>query len=313
MSRKKCLCGKNPTYNFIGQTKPICCFKCKKIDMVDVKNKKCSCGTQPNFNIPGQSKPICCFKCKTDDMINVTDKTCPCGTRPIFNVPGKLIGICCSKCKTADMIDVRNKKCQCGLQPCYNIPGQTKPICCKDCKTNEMIDVRNRICPGHNGNCPVKTQLSYGYDYCVSCDPNDARQKVYKRFEEAFFAYVKDKIDIHQREFRVTFDQKETAKKFAKLDGIVFGNGIIVCIEIDENSHQDYECDEHRMHLVTAELLQKYTDHVVSWVRVNPTVNSKNQWNHTSNKIREKRFENVITIVNDILESCDTRVVYIGF
>jgi hypothetical protein len=147
----------------------------------------------------------------------------------------------------------------------------------------------------------------------MSCDPNDARRKLYKRYEEAFFDYVKNKIDVHKREFRVSFDQNETSKKFAKLDGIVFGDDIIVCLEVDENGHEDYQCDEHRMHLVTAELLQKYPDHVVSWVRVNPTINTKSQWSKKSKKIREKRFEDVIVAVNDLLKSRDTRVVYIGF
>jgi hypothetical protein len=93
---------------------------------------------------------------------------------------------------------------------------------------------------------------------------------------------------------------------------VVFGDGIIVCIEVDENGHQEYECDEHRMHLVTAELLQKYPGRVVSWVRVNPTIDAKSQWSKKSQKIREKRFEEVVMIVRDILETCDTRLVYIG-
>jgi hypothetical protein len=147
----------------------------------------------------------------------------------------------------------------------------------------------------------------------MSCDPNDARRKLFKRFEEAFFNYVKDKLDVHQREFRISFDPNETSKKFARLDGIVFGDGVIVCLEVDENGHQEYECDEHRMHLVTAELLQKYPEHAVSWVRMNPTVNAKSQWSKTSKVIREKRFEDVVAIVKKILKTRDTRVVYIGF
>jgi hypothetical protein len=176
-----------------------------------------------------------------------------------------------------------------------------------------MIDVVSKVCPGYNAECPVRTQLKMGHEYCMSCDPNDARRKQYKRFEEEFFSYVKDKLDVHQREFRVTFDQNETSKKYARLDGIVLGDEIITCLEVDENGHQDYECDEHRMHLVTAELLQKYPDHVVSWVRVNPTTDEKSQWSKTSKKIRETRFEEVVETVNNILETRDTRVVYIGF
>jgi hypothetical protein len=147
----------------------------------------------------------------------------------------------------------------------------------------------------------------------MSCDPNDARRKQYKRYEEEFFTYVKDKLDVRQREFRISFDPNETAKKFARLDGIVFGDGVIVCIEVDENGHQEYECDEHRMHLVTAELLQKYPRHAVSWVRMNPMVIAKSQWGKTSKVIRDKRFEEVVVVVKEILKTHDTRVVYIGF
>lgn len=144
-------------------------------------------------------------------------------------------------------------------------------------------------------------------------DTSIARRKRYKQFEDAFFAYVKNKLDVPKREFRVAFDPPETAKKYARLDGIVFGDGVIVCLEVGENGHQEYECDEHRMHLVTAELLQKHPGHVVSWVRVNPTTAEKSQRSKTSKTIRENRFEDVVMTVNDILKTRDTRVVYIGF
>jgi len=276
--------------------------------------RKCPCGKQSVYNVFGEL-PFYCSKCKTSEMINVRSKRCPCGSvSPCFNVPTETKGIYCSKCKTDEMIDVRNKRCPCGsLSPCFNVPTETKGVCCSKCKTDEMVDVKNKRCPGYNIACPVITRVSHGHKYCMSCDPNDARRKQYKRYEEEFFRYVRDKLDIHQREFRVAFDQNETSKKYARLDGIVFGDGIIVCIEVDENGHQDYECDEHRMHLVTAELLQKYPEHVVSWVRVKPTTGEKSQWSKTSKKIREKRFEDVVTVVKDILKLRDTRVSYIGF
>jgi hypothetical protein len=276
-------------------------------------HKRCPCGKIPNFNVPGEKIGIACAKCKTDEMIDVVNRRCPCGKQPVYNVIGETNGVCCKGCKTDEMIDVVNRRCPCGKQPVYNVLGETNGVCCSRCKTDEMIDVMSRVCPGYNGECPVRTQLSNGHEYCMSCDPNDARRKQYRRYEEEFFAYVKDKIDVHKREFRVTFDPNETSKKFARLDGIVIEDGIIVCLEVDENGHRDYECDEHRMHLVTAELLQKYPKHVVSWVRVNPTTDEKTQMSKTSKKIREKRFEEVVSVVIDILKKHDTRIVYIGF
>jgi hypothetical protein len=246
-------------------------------------------------------------------MVNVVANKCPCGKRPNFNAPGKIVGVCCFKCKTDDMVDVMSKRCSCGKQPVYNVPGEKKGVCCTECKTGEMIDVVSKVCPGYNTECPVRTYIGNGHEYCMSRDPNDVRRKLFKRFEEEFFAYVKDKLDVYQREFRVTFEQNETSKKFARLDGVVFGDGVIVCIEVDENGHQDYDCEEHRMHLVTAELLQKFPNYAVSWVRVNPTTDEKTQWSKTSKKIRETRFEEVVMVAKDILEKRDTRVVYIGF
>ena len=302
---KKCPCGKTSSFNFPGETGGICCSKCKTDEMINVVNKKCQCGTRPRFNMPGEIGGVCCVKCKTDEMINVVDNKCPCGTRSSFNVPGEIGGVCCVKCKTDDMDNAVNKKCPCGTRPNFNVPGKIGGVCCVKCKTDEMINVVKKICPGYNGECPVRTQLSHDHKYCVVCDPNDERRKRYKRHEEAFFAYVKGKIDVHKREYRVNFDQNETSKKFARVDGIVIGNGIIVCIEVDENGHQDYECDEHRMHLVNGELLQLYPDHNIAWVRVNPSVKSK--------KTRDKRFDDVIKSVNDILETKKTELVYIGF
>ena len=315
MPYKKCPCGKAPNFNMTGQKKPMYCFECKTDEMIDVVSKKCKCGkARPYFNLPGQNKPMCCSECKTDDMIDVVSKKCKCGkAQPVFNLPGQNKPMCCSECKTDDMVNVRHKKCKCGKIPSFNLPGQKNPTRCSECKTDEMVDIKNKVCPGYNGECPVRTRIERGHEYCMSCDPNDARRKMFKRFEEEFFAYVKDKIDVHKREFRVTFDQNETAKKFARLDGIVFGDGVIVCLEVDENGHGEYECDEHRMHLVTAELLQKYPGNMVSWVRVNPTTVEKTQTSKKSQKIREKRFEEVVLIVQDILKTHDTRVSYIGF
>ena len=348
VKNKRCSCGKQPTFNVSGRTFGVCCVKCKTDEMIDVVSKKCQCGNRPGFNMPGEKRPIYCAKCKTDEMVDVVSKRCSCGKRPIFNVPGKSVGVCCAKCKTSDMInvvsemcpcgnrpsfnvseekkpiccakcktpemiDVRTKKCRCGKIPSFNMPGEKIGVCCSKCKTSKMVDVVHKICPGYGNECPVRTRIDNGHDYCMSCDPNDARRKLFKRYEEAFFEYVKDKIDVHKREFTVSFDPNETSKKFARLDGIVFGDSIIVCLEVDEDGHENYDCDEHRMHLVTAELLQKYPDHAVSWVRVNPTIDAKSQWSKKSKAIREKRFDDVIVAVNDILEKREMKVVYIGF
>ena len=170
---KKCKCGKTrPTYNEPGQTKAICCMKCKTETMVDVINKKCKCGkTIPIYNEPGQTKAICCMECKTNTMVNVISKKCKCGkTIPTYNEPGQTKAICCKNCKTDTMVDVINKKCKCGKAiPNYNEPGQTKAICCMECKTNTMVDVKHKKCKANDETlCDTRGNRKYK-GYCARC------------------------------------------------------------------------------------------------------------------------------------------------
>jgi hypothetical protein len=169
------------------------------------------------------------------------------------------------------------------------------------------------------GYCGIPCPVKYGYiidsvcQYCLSCDPDDSRREKFKKYEIAFFKYIKGKIDVRRREFIVKYDPNETSKKFARLDGVVFGKDVIVCLEIDENGHENYECDESRMNMVTAELLQEYPNTNVCWIRVNPTTKHKNQWGDAARRERAKRFDAAIDVVRDVLKNKKTDTVRIGF
>ena len=313
VKNKLCPCGTIPYFNFPGETVGICCVECKKPGMVNVKDKLCPCGTRPSFNLPGKTLGICCAECKMPGMVNVIDKKCPCGKIPSFNLPGETVGICCAECKNPGMVDVMNKKCPCGTIPIFNFPGETGGICCKECKTPDMVNVKNKRCPGYNGEkCPGDYFVS-GCQYCLSCDPDDSRRDKFKKYENAFFKYVKGKIDVKRREIIVKYDPLETTKKWARLDGIVFGDGIIVCLEVDENGHESYACDKSRTHMVTAELLKQYPHTDVCWVRVNPTTKHKNPWGVAAKRVRAERFDAVVKAVEDVLKNKMTSVIYIGF
>jgi len=310
----KCACGKQPVFNLPGENVGICCKECKTEYMVNVVNKKCPCGKIPSFNLPGEIVGTHCVECKTPRMVDVINKKCACGKQPVFNFLGETVGICCKECKTEYMVDVVNNKCPCGKKPSFNLPGETVGTHCNECKTPEMVDVVSKKCPGYGGlECPVGYRLVLGCQYCLSCDPDDSRREKFKKYENAFFKYITGKIDVKRREFIVKYDPLETTKKWARLDGIVFGNGIIVCLEIDENGHKSYECDESRMHMVTAELLQQYPGVDVCWVRVNPTTEHKNPWGIAAKRVRAERFDAVVNAVNDILKNKTTNVKYIGF
>jgi hypothetical protein len=270
------------------------------------------CKKIASYNINGLMARTC-KEHKTDNMVNVKNKKCSCGTRPSYNFPGETAGICCVECKRPGMEDVVHKKCSCGTQPKFNFPGRTVGICCKKCQEPGMVDVVNKKCPGYNISCPVGYRLSPGCQYCLSCDPDESRREKFKKYENAFFRHVEGKINVHRREFIVKYDSHETSKKWARLDGIVFDDSIIVCLEVDENGHEDYECDESRMHMVTAELLKEYPNTNVCWVRVNPTTKHKNPWGVAAKEVRTQRFDAVIDAVNDVLQNKTTGIVHIGF
>jgi len=310
---KHSVCKKHALYNIKG-LKAKWCKEHKTADMINVADKRCDCGKIPKFNFPGETVGICCKECKVHEMVDVKHKKCACGKRPMFNLPGELIGICCRECKTSEMIDVVNKRCSCGKQTYFNLPGETVGICCVECKTSDMINVISKRCPGYNGEkCPCDYQLVSGCQYCLSCDPDDSRREMRKKYENAFFKHIAGKIELPRREFIVKYDPNETTKKWARLDGIVFGDGIIVCLEVDENCHESYACDESRTNMVTMELLQQYPGIDVCWIRVNPATKHKNPWGIAAKRARAERFDTVIDTMINVLKNKTTKVFYIGY
>jgi len=148
---KLCECKKaQPTYNFPNQKKAICCKKCKKEGMLNIrdKDKKCKCGLAvPVYNFENEKKPICCKECKEILMIDIVNKNKLCGcekkVRATFNLIGEKAKFC-SSCKTSKMVNVIDRKCKCGkAQPTFNLVGEKQAICCILCKTSDMVDIKN--------------------------------------------------------------------------------------------------------------------------------------------------------------------------
>ena len=321
---RKCSCGKRPNFNLPGERKGKWCVSCpdKHPDAIDVEHKRCPCGKRPKFNLPGERNGKWCVSCpdKPPDAIDVEHERCTCGKIPSLNLPDERKGKWCASCpdKHPDAVNVIDKKCPCGKKPSFNLPGYTHAIWCNSCpeKSVYAINIRYNICCGEDDSgCPNSRYVMNGHTYCIECDPNKARQrKRYKRYEESFFEYIKDKIDIFKREYKVTFEPNDNGRKSASIDGIVLGNDIIICIEVDENKHIYYEDDNIRMKLATNVLTKGFPSHSIAWVRVNPTIiESKNQWSKNSIKIRHRRFEDVVTIVNELSTHPEHCIKYVGF
>jgi hypothetical protein len=309
-------CRKIPSYGIPGG-RSIMCKMHATDDMEDVKNKRCNhpgCNKQPNFGIPG-GRPTRCKMHATCDMEDIKHNQCDnqgCKKRSTYGNPGE----CPTKCKThayEGMEDVVNKICEhdgCKKIPVYGIPGGL-PSMCKMHAEIGMENIVSRRCPGYNGiECPVICFLQNGKDYCLSCDPDEDRRIIKKKDEHAFFAFLeKHHLLVMTQQYRVDYRCVETSKKYALIDGVIVTPDIVICLEVDENGHKDYDirCDAARTQWVSEEILLAYPKHDIAWVRVNPTSTPK------CKKVRSARFLEAVSSIQELLETPQTVTVMIGF
>ncbi|AGE53656.1 hypothetical protein ATCVGM07011_776L [Acanthocystis turfacea Chlorella virus GM0701.1] len=311
----RCLCGaKRPCFGFPGD-KATRCLGCKEDGMEDVVSKRCLCGKIPLYGFIGK-KAVCCAGCKEDGMQNIKNKRCLCGKIPSFGFSGGNPTHCLG-CKEDGMENVKSKKCSCGKQSSFGFPGD-QATCCVACKDDRMIDVRSRKCPGYGSvQCPTNYQIHAGRDYCLSCDPDDSRRLDKKRDEAAFFNFLDKHITITQQDYPVHFKCIDTNKTMGRIDGIIITKDIVVCLELDEDAHEAYDpsCEEARMHNVSAELKIAYPYHSIAWIRVNPHTkkNGKRDTSSRALKIRDKRHQEALDIIKNILQNPRDCIEYIGY
>jgi hypothetical protein len=318
IKNKKCKCGKaQPSLGLMGETAKWC-SKCpdKPSEATNVVSKKCICGkTQPIYGFFGETAKWC-SKCpdKPSEAINVVSKKCDCGkAQPNFGLPGEKAQWC-SKCKPDNAIDVTHTKCLCGkARPNFGLPGG-KSRWCSVCKPEDAINVSSPMCSGYGGiPCPVKTQLKSGKSYCISCDPDTSRRLPRKKDEHAFFCFLeKHNIKVTQREYRIDYRCVDTSKSHAFIDGVIITPDIVICLEVDEDAHKRYDCDEARTNFASTELLLAFPDHYISWVRVNPTIGNFDRRDKAL-KIRDERYFEAVLLIRKLLERPRMDTIYIGY
>jgi hypothetical protein len=204
LKKNKCICGKNPFFGYKTDKIPSCCSICKKDGMENIIDKKCECGrVKPCFGYINM-KAICCFECKKENMINlqkinIIKYKCICGNffkKEKYKLNDKY---CCYSC----YIKNKEKKgyCFCGKRASFGVDVPTK---CKEHKTDEMIDIKNKnYCCNCSGEFLRKL---YGYEtdekpnYCLNCKKDNmidlhnfnARCKCPKKMI-ALYGYINDK------------------------------------------------------------------------------------------------------------------------
>jgi len=250
-------------------------------------------------------------------MINVANKKCPCGKQPSYGISdGK--AMYCSECKKPGMVDVRNKKCPCGNHLVYGLPGGPR-VCCKECKEPGMVDVKHATCPGYDGvPCPVVTRLADGKDYCLMCDPDESRRAARLKDETAFFDFLAENgVSVTQRSYRIDYQCIDTAKKYSLIDGVIITADVVVCLELDEDAHENYDptCEKARMNDASAELKIAFPNHSVAWIRVNPHIkkDGKRDVSRAAKKVRDERHRKALVLIRDVLENPWGGIKYVGY
>jgi hypothetical protein len=266
-----------PIFNYKGEKKGIYCRKHCLEGMIDVKNPSCEidgCEHQPRFNLPSIKKGRFCEEHKHEGMINVMSEQCEnkeCDKRPSYNYLGEKKGRFCMEHCLENMVDVVSTRCKtvdCNKQPCYNYPEYKFGLYCATHSLTGMINVTGIKCLSEG--CFSQPYM-YNKDkykgYCTYCFihlfPNEPVSRNYKTKEKTVVDFVKKEFP----NWTYICDKKITDGCSQRRPDICvdFGQYVLI-IEIDENQHQDYSCENKRI----MELSQDIGHRPMILIRFNP-------------------------------------------
>jgi len=262
MGTRRCLgkddetpCYTRPTYNFEGNDIPLYCKPHRKDGMINVKSKRCidpDCNKTPNYNFTGSRTALYCFDHCEDGMIDIKSDFCiepKCNTRASYNIKGAKKGLYCEfHGKPKGMVNVKAKKCEekdCEIIPTFNYKGETKPTHCEHHGVPKgMINIVGRRCLTEN--CDTIVQNKYK-GYCLPCFihvfPDEPVVRNYKTKQRAVEDFIKEALLHLPPNVKITYDKKVVGGISRRRPDVYIDLGDqIIMIEIDENSHQTYDC-----------------------------------------------------------------------
>ena len=263
-------CKKSPTYGE-EKGKALFCVEHKAENHVNVIHKRCQypdCAKQPSYGEEWQ-KPLFCVEHKQDNHIDVVSKRCNhggCTKRPIYGEDWKKPLFCVDH-KQGNHIDVVSRRCMhegCKKRPNYGEEWK-KPLFCVEHKQGNHIDVVSRRCK-HNG-CTTQVCNKQYKGYCLRCFlylfPDEQVSKNYKVKEKHVADFVKESYP----NTTIIFDkaiQGGCSRKRPDIFIDLFTHSVI--IEVDEEQHQDYSCENKRMMMLFEDLGSR----PVVFLRFNP-------------------------------------------
>lgn len=188
-------------------------------------------------------------------------KDTDCKKHASYNFKGLKERLFCSKHAWPGMVDVAHKRCKaadCEMFPVYNFKGG-KALFCKTHAEEGMIDVANKLCSSCGLTRPSFKEL------CTTCfyfqNPDHVKTRNHKTRENTFMMPLKGLYPDLSLDKVV---QGGCSKR--RPDGHIelFTHGII--IEIDENQHVGYSCENKR----TMEIFQDLGSRPLIFIRLNP-------------------------------------------
>jgi hypothetical protein len=255
--------------------------------MVNMSKKNCEskdCDKQAKFNFEWIKGGRYCVNHKLDNMIDVISKKCAylgCKKSPIFNHADKIGARFCADHRDDDMIDVVHKRCEFGkclsVMPSYNYEGNTKGIFCGNHRQPTMINIfANRCITEHCMTIAMRPQYR---GYCLPCFintfPDEPVTRNYKTKEravvESIMQHHPDVTWIHDRRIQDGCSRRRP-------DLLADFGEFVICIEVDENKHEGYSCENRRI----MEISQDIGHRPLIILRFNPDAYVSGGVHHTS-------------------------------
>jgi hypothetical protein len=268
---KMCLinsCNRQPSFGLPSDKIASFCKTHAKKGMVDIKNKKClvdSCNKQPIFGLPSDKSASYCKTHAEKGMVDLKSKRClfeSCDKQPSFGLPSDKSASYCKTHAEEGMIDLAHKKClvdSCNIRPSFGLPSDKSASFCKTHAEKEMVDIKSKKCKLCN-----LTQ-AHIQSYCSPCfyslNPEHIKTKRHKTRENTFMYQLKE---IYPD---IILDKTVVGGCSQKRpDGLIDLLTHSIIIEIDENQHRGYSCENKR----SMELFQDLGSRPIIFIRLNP-------------------------------------------
>jgi hypothetical protein len=158
-------------------------------------------------------------------------------------------GIFCVEHKANGMIDVINPRCtgtnadgfSCTKIPAFNMPGKSRGIFCAEHKANGMVNVKDRSCitPHCDTIAAIKAYKGHCYRCFINTYPDNEIVRNHKTKERAVADFVRATFP----DYTIVLDKRVADGCSRRRPDILVDMGeYVLIVEVDENSHNGYDC-----------------------------------------------------------------------